>query len=109
MPAKPYSLRRKLLTWLLLPLLILLSLRAGYTYFYANQLSSRVYDRMLFTLTIALSQQITYDNVNQRIHLTDAAVQLLLSDEFDSLYYSVRDAQGKVIAGERTLPPLPAD
>jgi two-component system sensor histidine kinase TctE len=108
MPAKPYSLQRKLLTWLLVPLLILLSLRAGYTYFYANQLSSRVYDRMLFTLTIALSQQITYDSVNRRIHLTDAVVQLLLSDELDSLYFSVRDAQGKVIAGERTLPPLPA-
>jgi len=109
MPAKPYSLRRKLLTWLLLPLLILLSLRAGYTYFYANQLSNRVYDRMLFTLTIALSQQISYDSANRRIQLTDAAVQLLLSDELDSLYFSVRDAQGRVIAGERTMPPLPTE
>lgn len=109
MPNKPYSLRRKLLTWLLLPLLILLSLRAGYTYYYSNQLSSRVYDRMLFTLTLALSQQITYDSVNRQIRLTDAAVRLLLSDELDALYFSVRNAQGKVIAGERTLPPLPAD
>lgn len=107
MPTKPHTLRRKLLTWLLLPLLILFFLRAGYTYYYANELTTRVYDRMLFTLTVSLSQQIIYDSSNQHIALPQPTVELLMSDEIDLLYFSIRDEQGNIIDGDRRMPTMP--
>ncbi len=107
MPTKTHTLRRKLLTWLLLPLLILFFLRAGYTYYYANELATRVYDRMLFTLTVSLSQQIIYDSSNQHIELPQTAIELLMSDEIDSLYFAIRDEQGNIIDGDRRMPTMP--
>lgn len=107
MPAKPHTLRRKLLTWLLLPLLILFFIRAGYTYYYANELATRVYDRILFTLTVSLSQQIIYDSSNQHIELPQTAIELLMSDEIDLLYFAIRDEQGNIIDGDRRMSAMP--
>ena len=107
MLTKPHTLRRKLLTWLLLPLLTLFFLRAGYTYYYANELATRVYDRMLFTLTVSLSQQIIYDSSNQHIALPQPTVELLMSDEIDLLYFSIRDEQGNILDGDRRMPAMP--
>jgi len=108
-PAETHTLRRRLLTWLLLPLLILFLLRGVYTYYYANKLANRVYDRMLFTLTSSLSQQIIYNASSHRIALPRNAAEHLISDEFDTLYYAIRDAQGNVNDGERRMPMLPPD
>jgi two-component system sensor histidine kinase TctE len=104
---KPHTLRRKLLTWLLLPLLILFFIRAGYTYYYANELATRVYDRILFTLTVAISQQIIFDSANQHIELPQTAIELLISDEIDQLYFTIRDAQGNIIDGDRRMLSMP--
>ena len=106
MPAEAQSLRRKLLTWLLLPLLILFFLRAGYNYYYGNALSNRVYDRLLVTLGNSLAQQIGYDNAAQKLVLPTAASQILLADEYDSIYFAVRDEQGTLVAGEQHMPPM---
>jgi two-component system, OmpR family, sensor histidine kinase TctE len=108
MPTESPSLRRRLLTWLLLPLLILFFLRGGYTFYYSNKLANRVYDRMLFTLTSSLSHQIIYNVSSRRVELPRVAVELLMSDELDALYYAIRDAHGNIIDGERRMPPLPA-
>lgn len=107
MPTKPHTLRRKLLTWLLLPLLILFFLRVAYTYYYANELATRVYDRMLFTLTSSLSQQIIFDSGKPHIELPQTAIELLMSDEIDLLYFAIRNEQGNVIDGDRRMPVMP--
>jgi two-component system sensor histidine kinase TctE len=109
MPAESHTLRRRLLTWLLLPLLILFFLRGGYTFYYSNTLANRVYDRMLFTLTSSLSQQIIYNVSSRRVELPQVAAELLMSDKLDALYYAIRDAQGNIIDGERRMPDLPTD
>lgn len=83
MPASSQTLRRKLLAWLLLPLLILFFLRTGYNYYYGNALANRVYDRMLVTLADSLIQQIAYDSTKQKLALSPAAPKILLSDEHD--------------------------
>ena len=108
MTAESHTLRRRLLTWLLLPLLIVFFLRGGYTYYYANELANRVYDRMLYTLSSSLSQQIIYNAAGRRVELPRNAAELLMSDELDALYYSINDLQGNIIDGERSMPPLPA-
>jgi two-component system sensor histidine kinase TctE len=107
--AESHTLRRRLLTWLLLPLLIMFFLRSGYTYYYANDLANRVYDRMLFTFASSLSQQIRYNATSRRVELPQNAAGLLMSDELDTLYYAIRDAQGNISEGEGRMPPLPTD
>ncbi|MBI5040603.1 MAG: sensor histidine kinase N-terminal domain-containing protein [Gammaproteobacteria bacterium] len=109
MPAKSQSLRRKLLVWLLLPLLILFFLRAGYNYYYGNALSNRVYDRMLITLASSLSQQLAYAATSHELILPRAAYQILMSDEYDEIYFAIRDTQGHIIEGENRMPPVPAN
>lgn len=109
MPPESPSLRRKLLTWLLLPLLILFFLRAGYNYYYGNALSNRVYDRMLVTLANSFAQQLGYDPDRQLPVLPENAYQALLPDEHDAIYFAIRDAQGRHIDGERRMPPPPGD
>lgn len=108
MLAKPYTLRRKLLTWLLVPMLILFLLRVSYTYYYANELATRVYDRILFTLLVSISQQIIHNSENQHIALPQPTVELLMSDEIDSLYFAIRDEQGNIIEGNPRMPTIPA-
>lgn len=108
MPASSQTLRRKLLSWLLLPLLILFFLRAGYNYYYGNALANRVYDRMLVTLADSLIQQIAYDSTKQKPALSPAAPKILLSDEHDAVYFAIRDAHGRLLLGERRMPPFPA-
>jgi two-component system, OmpR family, sensor histidine kinase TctE len=107
MPSESHTLRRKLLTWLLLPLLILFFLRAGYNYYYGNALSNRVYDRMLLTVAKSLIEQIAYDDSTHRILLSQAAYQILLTDEYDSLYFAIRNAQGRIVSGEKRMPLMP--
>lgn len=107
MPANAQTLRRKLLSWLLLPLLFLFSLRAGYNYYYGNALANRVYDRMLITLANSLSQQLAYDDARQKLILSQAAFQILLSDEYDVIYFAIRDMQGHILAGEKQMPSAP--
>ena len=107
MPSKPHSLRRRLLSWLLLPLLILFFLRGIYSYYYGHELANRVYDRMLFTLTVTLSQQIIQNDSSRQIELPQTAARLLMSDELDVLYIAIRDAQGNICYGESTMPELP--
>ena len=104
-----HTLRRRLLTWLLLPLLLLFLLRGGYTYYYANQLADRVYDRMLFTLASSLSEQVVYNAASDRIELPRAAADLLMPDELDVLSYAIRNAQGEILDGERRMPPVSVD
>lgn len=107
-PAISKTLRRKLLTWLLLPLLILFFFRVGYNYYYSNTLANRVYDRILLAAADSLVQQIAHDTTNHRLILPPAAHQILLSDEYDSIYFAIRNAQGQIIAGESRMPAVPA-
>ena len=109
MAADVRSLRRKLLTWLLLPLLILFFLRAIYNYYYGDRLSDHVYDRILLTLANSLAQQIVHDPVSGRVTVPRAATEILLSDERDALYFAIRDEDGRIVDGERRMPAVPPD
>jgi len=103
------TLRRRLLTWLLFPLLLLFLLRGGYTYYYSHQLAERVYDRMLFTLASSLAEQVVTNTAGGGIELPRAAAELMLPDEPDTLYYAIRDARGAVVDGEQDMPPVSVD
>jgi two-component system sensor histidine kinase TctE len=109
MPPEARTLRSRLLSWLLLPLLLLFVLRGSYTYYYSHQLADRVYDRTLFTLASSLAEQVVADTSSGRAALPRATAELLLPDEPDVLYYAIRDARGEIMDGARSMPVVPVD
>lgn len=98
------SLRRKLLAWLLVPLLLLWTIGSVVAYFRANDFANVAYDRALFESTHALAEQVRLVDGSTEVRLPRAALEMLLSDKSDKVYHKVTDAGGKTIAGEDTLP-----
>lgn len=94
------SLRRKLLVWLLVPLISVFLMRAAYTYFFtAVGIATQVYDRTLIDMAKSLAQQVTYDRSgNAVLNLSRAAAQILVSDDYDKVFFSVRDDTGLILA-----------
>lgn len=103
------SLRGQLLGWLLLPLSGLLSASAFFVYSETVKLTTLAYDRALFDSTQALSRQVRFENGQVLVDLPAEARAILRYDEHDKIYFQVKDARGKVVAGDRDIPVPPAD
>jgi len=102
------SLRHKLLLWLLVPLLSLWLLGAVVAYFMAINFTHVAYDRALFDSTRSLAEQVRVIDDHAVVELPLSALQILLSDENDKVYYQVRGRSGQFISGESGLSRPPA-
>lgn len=107
MPARPQSLRRQLLTWLLALLIPLLVLGALHSYYRAYHFANLAYDRTLFRAALALADQVEVVAGNVTVDLPQKALDLLEYDKDDWVYYRVSDQHGHTVTGEPRLP-LPA-
>lgn len=103
------SLRGKLLVWLLLPLLSLWLLGAVVAYFMSINFTNVAYDRALFDSTRSLGEQVKVADGHTRVELPYSALQMLLSDEHDKVYYRVSGRDGRAVSGEPDLPRPPDD
>ncbi len=101
------SLRRKLLVWLLMPLLSLWLVGAVVAYFMAINFTNVAYDRALFDSTRSLAEQVKVIDDQAVVELPRSAMQILLSDEYDRVYYQVIGRRGQFISGEPGLPRPP--
>lgn len=104
---EPLSLRRQLLTWLLVLLIPLLVVGAVNSYFRAYHFSNLAYDRSLFRAALALADQVEVIQGRVVVDLPQKALDLLEYDKDDWVYYRVSDPQGATVTGESGLP-LPA-
>jgi len=103
MMSEVFSLRRKLLTWLLLPMFILWSLSTAAMCFLTLRFAHQAYDYALVDSTYDLAGQILYDGGKPSLNLSDAALRMFLSDQLDSIYYNVLGRDGVLIAGNADL------
>ncbi|MDW8336002.1 MAG: sensor histidine kinase N-terminal domain-containing protein [Tepidimonas sp.] len=89
---------------MLTPLLLLWPLSLGLTWLVAQGIANRPYDRALeFTLQ-ALTQFVAVDQGRVNFTLTPQARELLRADDIDLVFYQVRDASGRLIAGDPAFP-----
>lgn len=102
------SLRGRLLRALLPPVAALLTLAAVVQYFVALEHASAAYDQALGDIAIALGGRIGADGDRVRFDLPAVAEQALRTDKYDTIYYQVNDASGRVLAGDPGLPQTPA-
>src|SRR5467141_2583491 len=101
------SLRGQLLRLLLLPVAGILAVSSVAAYYLAREPATDAYDGALIDAGIALADRIHVRDGTLAVDLPSAAEQVLRTDQFDTIYYLVRDPSGKLIAGDAGIPPPP--
>ncbi len=90
--------------WMMLPLFLLLWAIA---HFSSQYFINAAFDRSLMRRAYALADQIAVERGEVKVDLPIAAREMLLFDQEDLLFHRITNPQGRVIEGERTMPPLP--
>ncbi len=93
-------LRTQLLTWLAVPLFLLLIADTFVSYWVALSFSQRAYDRSLVEIAREVSLHLKPDGGGVALDLPAEARRVLLSDPIDRIYFQVTTADGRTVAGE---------
>ena len=102
----PRTLRSKLFVSVLVPMSLILVADIAASAYLMNAISERIYDRELAEIGRELVLHVHSDGGTESFDLSAESERTLLLDEVDKVYYAVRDARGRLIAGEAGLPRL---
>jgi two-component system, OmpR family, sensor histidine kinase TctE len=103
----PRTLRRQLIIWLAVPLLVLWSISTFIDYDVANQFVTAAYDRSLLDSAIDIGRQVKIKEGRIRAELPEDLLEMLVTGEPGRFYYLVTGPAGEYIAGHKGLPPPP--
>jgi two-component system sensor histidine kinase TctE len=104
MPGEP-QLRRQLLTWLLVPLSVLLAADTFIGYWVARSFAERAYDRALIEIARDVSLHLRGAGGGLALDLPEEARRVLFSDTPGRVAFEVSTAEGGHVAGEAIAPP----
>ena len=93
-------LRKQLLAWLLLPLLLLLAIDTSVSYWVALRFSQRAYDRALVEIARDISLHLKAVDGGVTLDLSADARDILLGDLTDRIFFEVTGPSGTALAGE---------
>jgi two-component system sensor histidine kinase TctE len=102
------SLFGEILDWMLTPLLLLWPLSLALTWFVAQGIATKPFDRALEFNLQALTQFVVAKDKRVSFNLTPQARDLLRADDSDLVYYQVLGVRGELVSGEGDFP-LPRD
>lgn len=97
-------LQRKLLAWLLGPLLALLVLDTAAAYWVSLRFSNLAYDRALHEIAREIVLHVRPAQGRPRLELTEAAATILLMDAQDRLFFRVDTPDGTLLGGDPVVP-----
>jgi len=100
------SLRLRLLKWLIAPILLLNLASGALTYVLAWMPAQSAFDQSLQDGAGALAARLTPAARGVVLDLSPQAEQVLRADSADAIYFVVRDASGRRVAGDADFPPL---
>ena len=104
MQKKQASLRRKLLTWLVPLLLLLILIDSTILYRLAITKLEKELDADLFSDTKDIAKFLTdFGSSPSDILLLENASKIFLKDEVDEIIYSISDSQGRLLSGSNVL------
>lgn len=101
------SLFGEILDWMLTPLLLLWPLSLALTWFVAQGLANKPFDRTLEYNAYALAELLSVQDGHVRVNLTPSSTGVVRADESDVVYFQVVAPSGALLAGERDLAPPP--
>lgn len=106
---KPFtsSIRRHLLSWLLLPILLLCLVGAGLTYGIAVDFATDAYDDALLDSAHSVANRLRFKHSELTIDMPPAARAILKHGDKDATYYQIIDTNGQVINGDVYIPDAP--
>ena len=103
------SLKKRLLAWLLPPLVLVAIAAAGGAYVFLERRLTAAYDLDLGDIARALVPYLRSTAGHVVLDFTPQAEAVLRADSTDQIYYAILDASGRVAAGDNMLPmPSPA-
>ena len=102
----PYSLRKRLIGFLLVPLLALLGISIITDYREGMHVANKAYDHALFSTVLAVAARLDRDSAGLDLDLPAQAEEVLRTDMADKLFYVVLDSKNSLIAGDKALIPL---
>ena len=105
-PEQP-SIRRRLLTYLVTALLLVILGVAVVTYVVAHRSANDAYDRSLLDPALDISEHMRVDAEGIHVDLPQNALEALVYDQVDQVIYQLRGPDGTLVAGVQDLP-LPA-
>jgi len=97
------SLRRDLLLWLLLPLLLLVPLTAALIYGLALRPALDGLDRALTDTAVALAQIVDVKDGQATLPLSEQTARALQADLVDETFFAVGDGSGRLLGGNAVL------
>ena len=103
------SIRLRLLKWLIGPILVVNLAGAALTYLLAWTPAQLALDQGLLDTAVALAARVRQGPQGVQLDLPAQAEQIVRADRLDATYFAVRDASGKLIAGDADLPALGMD
>jgi two-component system, OmpR family, sensor histidine kinase TctE len=100
---KAYSLRKRLLGFLLVPLIALLGISIITDYREGMHVANKAYDHALLSTALAVAAQIDRDSPDLDLDLPSQADAVLSMDLVDKVFYAVIDDNGRLLAGDSRL------
>ena len=101
------TLRRQLVIWLAIPLVVLWSTSTLIDYDIAHQFVTSAYDRSLLDSAIDIGKQIKIRNGSIHAELPEVVLDMLITGEPGKFYYQITGPHAEFIAGHKDLPPPP--
>lgn len=101
---KPSSLSRSLLLQLLPAMLAVLLVGGALGYWVAYRSATLAYDRSLLDANLAIAGQVSVNNGQLDLSLPEIAQRVLLTDNFDTVYFEVIASDGRSAGGNARLP-----
>lgn len=100
------SLRRRLLVWLLVPLIGLIAVNAWWTYGRAVQVADEAHDRSLYLATRTLAEELQWVDGTLRLDVLKGAGYLFENHTGARLLYRIDSDDGRWLAGNPEVPLL---
>jgi two-component system sensor histidine kinase TctE len=101
------SLRRRLLSWILVPLVALIGVNAWVGYGNAVQAANEAYDRSLYLAARTLAEELAWRDGRLQLDVMKAAGYLFENHTGSRLFYKVTTPRGQWLAGVDALPDSP--
>ncbi len=106
--APPWSIRRRLLLFMLGSLLIMVVGASIIGYRVAVHSANDAYDSALLDPAIDIAENVRVDATGARVDLPRKALEALVYDQADKVFFQVRAEGDRIVDGAQDLPPPPA-
>lgn len=101
---KTRSLRLSILSKLIIPLILIITLESVLSYFVTLHYTNTTYDRWLLDTARALAQEIKVKDGKVLVELPPAALEIVKWDEQDKTYFKIESASLGLLAGDNLVP-----